>query len=113
MFEKYSEIKDPLKAKKEEQNQKALDIYPDARELIQKSKDPMVEALKLAIWGNSIDSMVNIEGFLDERIAKLLHESWIELFPLSPQKILNTCGIGLFFPLKKPSQPFCLKNRQD
>jgi len=72
-------LEDPLKAKKEEQNRKALNLYPVAKEIIKKSNDPMVEALKFAILGNSIDSMGDLKGFSIEGMVKLLHESWIDV----------------------------------
>jgi uncharacterized protein with ATP-grasp and redox domains len=77
-IKEFSGLEDPLKTKKEEQNRKALDLYPAAKEIIKKSNDPLVEALKLAILGNSIDSMGDIKGFSIEGMVKLLHESWID-----------------------------------
>jgi uncharacterized protein with ATP-grasp and redox domains len=74
----FSGLEDPLKTKKEEQNRKALNLYPTAKEIIQKSNDPMVEALKLAILGNSIDSMGDIKGFSIEEMVKLLEGSWMD-----------------------------------
>lgn len=78
-IQKFSGMEDPLKTKKEEQNRKALNIYPGAKEIIKKSNDPIVETLKLAILGNSIDSMGDINGFSIEEMVKLLHESWIDI----------------------------------
>jgi len=77
-IKEFSGLEDPLKAKKEEQNRKALNIYPGAKEIIEKSNDPIVETLKFAILGNSIDSMGDIKGFSIEEMIKLLHESWID-----------------------------------
>ena len=48
---------DPFKALKAEQNQAALQSYPRAKELVMKSDDPVLESLKLAIGGNSMDAM--------------------------------------------------------
>jgi len=78
-IKEFSGLEDPLKVKKEEQNRKALKIYPGAKEIIKKSNDPIVETLKLAILGNSIDSMGDIKGFSIEEMVKLLHESWIDI----------------------------------
>ncbi len=77
-IKEFSGLEDPLKAKKGEQNRKALNIYPGAKEIIEKSNDPIVETLKLAILGNSIDSMGDIKGFSIEGMVKLLHENWID-----------------------------------
>ncbi|MGB9629273.1 MAG: damage-control phosphatase ARMT1 family protein [Thermodesulfobacteriota bacterium] len=70
---------DPLKTKKDGDNWKALKIYPDLKEVVKKSKDPVLEALKLSILGNSIDSMGDIREFSIEGIVKSLEESWIDL----------------------------------
>jgi uncharacterized protein with ATP-grasp and redox domains len=61
---------DPMKTIKKEQNRKALEIYPVAKKTILNSHDPLLEAIKLAIAGNSIDAMVNVEGEAPERILK-------------------------------------------
>lgn len=61
---------DPLKAIKDEQNKKALAVYPKAKELVLKSKDPFLGAIKLAIAGNSIDAMTDVKGELPEEIIK-------------------------------------------
>lgn len=61
---KISEISgqtDPLKGIKAEQNRRALQIYPLAKELIFKSHDPFLVALKFAIAGNAWDAMVNMK----------------------------------------------------
>ncbi len=75
---KFSAVEDPLKARKEGQNRIALDIYPGAKEVIEKKSDPVVEALKLSILGNSIDSMVGMSGFTGEELVKALQQSWID-----------------------------------
>jgi uncharacterized protein with ATP-grasp and redox domains len=61
---------DPMKEIKKEQNQKALEIYPVAKKSVLKSHDPLLEAIKLAIAGNSIDAMVNVKGEAPEKILK-------------------------------------------
>ncbi len=74
---KFVGVEDPLKTKKEEQNRMALNIYPSAKEIIQRKSDPVGEALKLSILGNSIDTMVGMGGLTEEEILRLLQESWI------------------------------------
>ena len=69
---------DNLKAKKEEQNRTALSIYARAKEVVERKRDPVGEALKLSILGNSMDSMVGMGGFTGEEIVKLLQESRID-----------------------------------
>jgi damage-control phosphatase, subfamily I len=61
---------DPLKEIKDEQNKRALAVYPKAKESVLKSKDPFLEAMKLAIAGNSIDAMTDVKGESPEEIIK-------------------------------------------
>jgi uncharacterized protein with ATP-grasp and redox domains len=61
---------DPMKEIKREQNRKALEIYPVAKKTVLKSHDPLLETIKLAIAGNSIDAMVNVEGEAPDKILK-------------------------------------------
>ncbi len=75
---KFSAVEDPLKTKKQEQNRIALNVYPSVKEVIERKSDPVGEALKLSILGNSIDSMVGMGGFSGEEIVKLLQESRID-----------------------------------
>lgn len=61
---------DPMKEIKREQNSKALAIYPVAKEVVVKSNDPFLEAVKLAIAGNSIDAMTDVKGGAPEQVIK-------------------------------------------
>jgi hypothetical protein len=61
---------DPLKRIKKEQNKRALAIYPAAKELVLKSEDPFLEAIRLAIAANSIDAMTDVRGEVPEEIIK-------------------------------------------
>jgi uncharacterized protein with ATP-grasp and redox domains len=69
-FIEFSGKADPLKEIKDQQNRKALAIYPGVKELVLKSKDPFFEAIKLAIAGNSIDAMTDVQGEAPEEILK-------------------------------------------
>lgn len=53
---------DPLRDVKDEQNRRAMTIYPEAKGLVLKSKDPLSKAIHLAILANSIDAMTDIKG---------------------------------------------------
>ncbi|PIX24188.1 MAG: hypothetical protein COZ69_06760 [Deltaproteobacteria bacterium CG_4_8_14_3_um_filter_45_9] len=64
---------DPLKEIKDEQNRKALAIYPIAKEMVLNSKDPFLGAIKLAIAGNSIDAMTDVKGEAPEEIIEKWH----------------------------------------
>jgi len=70
---------DPLKEIKDEQNRKALAIYPIAKELVLKSKDPFLGAIKLAIAGNSIDAMTDVKGEAPEEIIERWHRLEIDI----------------------------------
>jgi hypothetical protein len=59
---------DPLKEIKNEQNERALAIYPIAKELVWKSEDPFLRAVQLAIAANSIDAMTDVRGGPPEEI---------------------------------------------
>jgi uncharacterized protein with ATP-grasp and redox domains len=56
----YSGDRDPMREVKAEQNRRALEIYPLAKELVLRSPDPFLNALKLAIAGNELDAMVSV-----------------------------------------------------
>ena len=47
--------KDPYFAIKKNQNELALDFYPELKTMVRNSEDPLLLALKLAIAGNIID----------------------------------------------------------
>jgi hypothetical protein len=66
----FSGESDPLKAIKNEQNSRALAIYPVAKEFVLKSEDPFLAALKLAIAANSMDAMTDVKGEAPEKIIK-------------------------------------------
>ncbi|HNY71113.1 MAG TPA: ARMT1-like domain-containing protein [Syntrophorhabdus sp.] len=71
-MQQFSSIEDPLRATKAEQNKKALKIYPFIKEILHESSDPILEALKFAIAGNSIDAMLDAKRGMDSKIIKLL-----------------------------------------
>ena len=56
----YTGDSDPMREVKAEQNRRALEIYPLAKELVLRSPDPFLNALKLAIAGNELDAMVAV-----------------------------------------------------
>jgi uncharacterized protein with ATP-grasp and redox domains len=69
---------DPLREIKDEQNSKALAIYPIAKDLVFKSEDPFLGAIKLAIAGNSIDAMTDVKGEAPEKIVEKWHQLEID-----------------------------------
>ena len=47
---------DPFNSEKAEQNRAVLELYPFSKDLVLKSRDPLLEAVKLSIAGNSMDA---------------------------------------------------------
>ncbi|OGQ14062.1 MAG: hypothetical protein A2026_20225 [Deltaproteobacteria bacterium RBG_19FT_COMBO_46_12] len=67
---KFTGEADPLKEIKNEQNKRALAIYPTAKQLVLKSQDPLLEAIRFAIAANSIDAMTDVKGGGPEEVIK-------------------------------------------
>jgi len=78
-LQEFSREQDPLKGLKEEQNRKALKIFPLAKEIILKSHDPFLDALKFAIAGNALDSMIGVTGDLAQETIEELDKFVISL----------------------------------
>jgi uncharacterized protein with ATP-grasp and redox domains len=71
---------DPFRALKEEQNRKALEIYPKLKSLVEQSSDPLFMAVRLAVIGNFVDLMVSdhstdVETTLEEELKKPIPEN--------------------------------------
>ncbi|OPX95875.1 MAG: hypothetical protein A4E58_01948 [Syntrophorhabdus sp. PtaB.Bin006] len=71
-MQKFCSVEDPLKESRAEQNRKALNIYPFVKELLHESPDPILQALKFAIAGNSIDAMLDAKRGIDRKIIGFL-----------------------------------------
>lgn len=73
MVNKSTGKKDPYKQIKQKSNQKALKLYPGLKKRIQRSRDPLGTAVRLAIAGNIIDygvkNSLNVEGELKKLLA--------------------------------------------
>jgi uncharacterized protein with ATP-grasp and redox domains len=63
---------DPYKALKYQSNQEVLECYPELRERIQTSEDPLLTACKLAIAGNIMDFGARDHFNLQETIQHVL-----------------------------------------
>ncbi len=85
IMEQISGEADPLRWVKEEQNRRALKILPRVREQILRSHDPLEEAVKFAIAGNSIDAMVNRRE-KPEKIFEILQGHKIDPFEMRQLK---------------------------
>ncbi|MBA4389518.1 MAG: hypothetical protein C0399_01090 [Syntrophus sp. (in: bacteria)] len=68
---------DPMKEIKVDLNNRALQIYPSAKELVSKSLDPFITALKFSIAGNALDIMVGIGDNAAEQLIPELEEFMI------------------------------------
>ena len=63
---------DPYYKEKKHYNRVAMDMYPDIEHLINKAKDPLYTAVKLAIAGNIIDFGAKETFDLNKTISKVL-----------------------------------------
>jgi uncharacterized protein with ATP-grasp and redox domains len=67
-------IKDPYKEIKRRCTQQALILYPQLKELIVSSEDPLLTAIRVAIAGNIIDFGANADFDLDKDLEELLRQ---------------------------------------
>ncbi len=89
---------DPFSFIKSEQNKRAMAIYPSLKKLVDAAPDPLFNAVKLAILGNSIDLMMadeghEIENSITERLAGPLSKESYEGFKAR----LRTSNLLLYF----------------
>ncbi len=66
---------DPFKEMKIRQNQTALQLLPVVKEFISKSSDPVLEAMRLSILGNSADAMIDSDVLPIEEMLKKPQET--------------------------------------
>ena len=64
-------IKDPYKELKDKYNKLALELYPQVKEMVDKSSDPLMTAAKASIMGNAIDFGAPSEINLIKELKKL------------------------------------------
>ncbi len=67
-------IPDPYAKIKKECTQKALSLYPQFKERVSSSEDPLLTAIRMAIAGNVIDFGANIDFDLDKDLDILLSQ---------------------------------------
>jgi len=73
VYHKVNEITgclDPFRKIKNESTQKALSLYPILKKKVQKSRDRLLMAIKIAIAGNVIDYGANWEFDLEQEVEK-------------------------------------------
>jgi uncharacterized protein with ATP-grasp and redox domains len=71
-------VEDPYLEKKNHYNKQALSLYPELKEQVENSSDPLETAVRLAIAGNIIDLGVGStlkEGQVEQTIEKSLKET--------------------------------------
>jgi uncharacterized protein with ATP-grasp and redox domains len=76
---------DPFYEEKLKQNKMILDLYPGLKHSVNAAPDPLYEAVKLAIIGNSVDFMMTAKsmdtlGLIKERMAYTLPEETFKEF---------------------------------
>jgi uncharacterized protein with ATP-grasp and redox domains len=89
--------KDPYKGVKRESNDLVLKLYPELKEKVKESRDPLRTAVRLAIAGNIIDFGVPKEFNLEETIRQVLKKGFaIDDYEKLKEK-LNDAETLLFF----------------
>jgi uncharacterized protein with ATP-grasp and redox domains len=67
---------DPYKVVKKQYNDLALSLYPDLKDIVDESADPLFTAICLAIAGNIIDFGASSQFDLNETISKVLEKDF-------------------------------------
>jgi uncharacterized protein with ATP-grasp and redox domains len=81
---------DPYKKVKKESNDSVLKMYPELKEKVKLSRDPLRTAVKLAIAGNIIDFGVAQDFDLEETIGEVLKKKFaIDDYRTLQQKLEN------------------------
>ena len=74
IIKKITKSKDPYKKAKDQSNQKAKNLYPHLKQLVNDADDSLLMAVKLAIVGNVIDfgttNRFNLEDMIDTAVKK-------------------------------------------
>jgi uncharacterized protein with ATP-grasp and redox domains len=79
IYQKVSEITgipDPYKEIKKESTEKALTLYPSLKNEIEKEKDRLLTAIRIAIAGNVIDFGANSNFNLEQEIDQILRKDF-------------------------------------
>jgi damage-control phosphatase, subfamily I len=70
---------DPFKSIKIEQNMAALRMFSSVKEVVLKSRDPFLDALKFAVAGNALDAMIGAKEDPEKNIVNKLDSFIIDL----------------------------------
>ena len=77
-------VSDPYKKLKEEINRKVSGLYPSLRRLVERSEDPFLTAVKVAIAGNAIDLGPKIDFDIEDEVNRVLNR---EFFMDEPDRL--------------------------
>lgn len=67
---------DPYKNLKQKNIKEALRLYPNIKELISRSVDPLMTAIKVAIAGNAIDFAIDTDCDIEDELNKTLKQQF-------------------------------------
>lgn len=67
---------DPYKEIKQKNINEALELYPELKEIVKNSEDPLLTAIRIAIAGNVIDLGVNKKFNIKDDIQKILKQEF-------------------------------------
>lgn len=101
IIRKLTGVQDPYLQMKNRFNKLALQMYPELRERIEASNDPLETAIRLAIAGNIIDLGVvakleesEVEKAINESLTALLDKETLEKFRTTTNQAQNIFYIG-------------------
>jgi len=90
VYHKVNEITgclDPFRKIKNESTQKALSLYPILKKKVQKSRDRLLMAIKIAVAGNVIDYGANWEFDLEQEVENVINKH----FAISDYELFKNC----------------------
>ncbi len=88
IIRKIANCKDPYKKVKDQSNKMANKMYPSLKEIVDKSKDPLLTSIKLAIVGNVIDFGTSNRFNINEKIDEALNKEFEAIdYPYFKEKL--------------------------
>lgn len=93
------ESADPFAGLKEEENARALELYPSFKQAVRESEDPLFAAVNLAILGNAVDLMISdrsisVKGVLAEELRNPVTFGAFEIFRQKLEKTRRLLYLG-------------------
>jgi uncharacterized protein with ATP-grasp and redox domains len=97
IVKKVTNVDDPYKDAKKESNDLVLRMYPELKEAVKNSSDPLRTAVRLSIAGNIIDFGVAQEFNLEQTIREVLKKTFaVDDYELLKERLKNAKTL-LFF----------------